>query len=344
MVSVSAYAQDGLGFEDMPSPSPVVNEEIITEEMPAEDPVIETEGGLQPEMEPQVQNETDILIPVESAVPPASDTLIDPVTEPPVAGQGAPDVTVTTTVPADAPAANDPITDDDVFYDADSLVPEGQLARRAPRNVNPRNEPATKLIIVKKNAGSDSRQAQLVAASRAIKLGRYSSALEIYNELYRKNKRDPNILMGRAISLQKLGLIEESIVAYEELLDLRPNNVEARVNMLGLIGEQFPAVALRQLKDLRERNPDNVGLVAQLAITEARIGNFDSAMRYMGVATSMEPNNANHYYNLAIIADQAGARREAVKYYEEALEVDTIYGGGRSVPREVIYTRLAQIR
>lgn len=342
MVSVSAYAQDGLGFEDMPSPTPVVNEEIITEEMPIQDPTIQPE--MEPIAEPVPSSETEILIPVENVTPPASDALAPPVTPPPGAEQGAPDVTVTTTVPADAPAANEPITDDDVFYDADSLVPEGQLARKAPRNVNPRNEPATKLIIVKKDARADSRQAQLVAASRAIKLGRYSSALEIYNELYRKNKRDPNILMGRAMALQKLGLAEEAIVAYEELLDLRPNNIEARVNMLGLIGEQFPAVALRQLKDLRERNPNDVALVAQLAITEARIGNFDSAMRYMGVATSMEPNNANHYYNLAIIADQAGARREAVKYYEEALEVDTIYGGGRSVPREVIYTRLAQIR
>lgn len=234
--------------------------------------------------------------------------------------------------------------DPDVFYDADELVPTGELSRNAPRKVNPALEPASKLIIVRQNASAGSRQAQLVSAGRAIKLGRHSSALEIYNNLYKKNKRDPQILMGRAVALQHLGLTEEAISAYEELLDVRPNNIEARINMLGLLSEQFPAIALRKLKDLRENNPDSIGLVAQMAITEARVGNFDSAMRYMGVAASMEPNNANHYYNMGIIADQAGATREAVKYYEMALETDTIHGGGRTIPRDQVYTRLAQIR
>jgi len=58
----------------------------------------------------------------------------------------------------------------------------------------------------------------------------------------------------------------------------------------------------------------------------------------------MEPNNANHYFNMGIIADQAGATREAVQYYELALETDTIHGGGRTIPRDQVYTRLAQIR
>lgn len=239
---------------------------------------------------------------------------------------------------------NNTAPDEDVFYDADELVPTGELSRNAPRKVNPALEPASKLIIVRQNASPGSRQAQLVSAARAIKLGRHSSALEIYNNLYKKNKRDPQTLMGRAVALQHLGLIEEAISAYEELLDLRPNNMEAQTNMLGLLSEQFPAIALRKLKDLRSNNPENVGLVAQMAITEARIGNFDSAMRYMGVAASMEPNNANHYFNMGIIADQAGATREAVQYYELALETDTIHGGGRTIPRDQVYTRLAQIR
>lgn len=300
--------------QEMPTPAPLVNEDI------------ERQLGLVEEIpeEAEIQN----ILPPEDVPVPDQGNLAAP-------------------QPADqalSPVAQEGITEDDVFYDADVLVPEGELARTAPRKVDPRVEPASKLIIVKKNAGANSRQAQLVAASRAVKLGRYSSALEIYNDLYRKNKRDPNILMGRAVALQKLGLMEEAIMAYEELLEIRPKNVEAHINMLGLISEQFPAVALRQLKDLRQRYPDNVGLVAQIAITEARIGNYDSAIRYMGVAASMEPENANHYFNLAVIADRAGVNEDAVRYYEKALEVDTIYGGNRTVPRDQIYTRLAQIR
>lgn len=236
------------------------------------------------------------------------------------------------------------ITDEDIFYDAQSLVPEGELARKSHRALDPRTEPASRMILVRQNASGNSRQARLVSAERALKLGRESSALEIYNELYSKNKRDKQVLMGRAVALQKLGLIEEAIFAYEELLDLEPGHVEARANMLGLMASKYPAVALRQLKDLRANNPDNVALVAQLGIAEAQLGNLDSAIRYIGVAASMEPNNASHLYNMAIMADQAGAKKDAIRYYEQALQVDSIYGGGRSIPREAVYSRLAKLR
>ena len=234
--------------------------------------------------------------------------------------------------------------EEDVFYDAEAFVPRGEMARNVPRKVDPKSEPAQRFLIVRKNAEMDSRSAKLVGAERALKLGRYSSALEIYNRLYEKNKKDVQVLMGRAIALQKLGLDEEAILAYETLLDINPDNTEARINMLGILSRKFPAIATRQLKDLAEKNPDNVALFAQIAVSEAQAGNFDSAIRYMGVATSMDPNNATNYYNLAIIADQAGAKNDAVKYYEMALETDTIYGGGKSIPRDQVYTRLAQIR
>ena len=47
---------------------------------------------------------------------------------------------------------------------------------------------------------------------------------------------------------------------------------------------------------------------------------------------------------MAVIADRAGRTDEAIKYYEKALEVDTIHAGGRTIPRESVYERLARIR
>ena len=47
---------------------------------------------------------------------------------------------------------------------------------------------------------------------------------------------------------------------------------------------------------------------------------------------------------MAVIADKAGDKKQAISYYEKALEIDTINGGGRSIPREVVYERLAQLR
>lgn len=166
----------------------------------------------------------------------------------------------------------------------------------------------------------------------------------MYNALYAKNKRDPNILMGRAISLQHMGQDDEAIRAYEELLDIHPGNVQAQVNMLGLVGQRYPSVGLRRLLELREKEPGNVAIIGQIAVLAANSGQNDEALKYLGMAMSMEPNNATHAYNMAVIADKMGHKEDAVKFYESALETDSIYGGGKDVPREAVYERLAQLR
>ena len=243
-----------------------------------------------------------------------------------------------------APSAIEPPSGDDDFFDADDLVPQGEMASSGPVKVNPRTQPASKLIIVKKNYEPDTQTAQLISAERAMKLGRYDSALEIYDVLYDLNKKDSRVLMGRAVVLQKLGRFDEAMGVYEQLEALEPENMDIKVNMLGLLATRYPSVALRRLLDLQQKSKSHVGLAAQIAVCYAKLGDTKSALRYLGTAASMDPKNANHLFNMAVIADRAGDKTMAIKYYEKALEVDTIHGGGRSIPRESAYERLAQIR
>ena len=186
---------------------------------------------------------------------------------------------------------------------------------------------------------------QLVSANRAMKLGRYEAAKEMYDELYKLNPRDAKILAGRAIVLQKMGMADQAINAYEELLKIYPDNADAIVNWSGLIRKQYPAVALNKLLDLHMSQPNNNVVTAQLGVANADAGNYPDAVRYLGDAAAAEPKNPLHLYNLAVVSEKAGKRDQAVTYYEKALEVDAIYGDGQNtVPREKIYDRLAQIR
>ncbi len=235
--------------------------------------------------------------------------------------------------------------DSDVYYDSLAQVPTGAMATSVgPREINPVLEPASKMIIVSKDRGENSAEALLVSANRALKLKRYDSALEMFDQLYAKNKRDVRILMGRAIAQQNMGLNESAIQSYEEILKLKPDNTEALVNMMGLVRSQYPEVALRRLLDLYSKHPNNAGIAAQIGVTNAALGHFDDAMRYLGIASTLEPHNAQHLFNMAIAADRNGNRAQAVQLYERALEVDVMYGASRSVPRERIYDRLSVLR
>ena len=234
--------------------------------------------------------------------------------------------------------------DEEEFFDADELIPQGEMAAEGPVNVTPSTHPASKYLIVNRKVKADTKSAQLVSAERAIALGRYDSALLIFDNLYKTNKRDPRVLMGRAVVLQKLSRFDEAMGMYEELEAVDPDNIDVKVNMLGLLGTRFPAIALRRLMDLHVKHPSHVALTAQIAVIAAKAGDTEAAVKYLGMAASMEPQNASHLFNLAIIMERLGDKKQAISYYEKALEVDTIYGAGRSVPRDTIYERLAEIR
>tara|TARA_B100001989_G_scaffold251399_1_gene230539 strand:- start:3990 stop:4775 length:786 start_codon:yes stop_codon:yes gene_type:complete len=240
-------------------------------------------------------------------------------------------------------AASEPTMDSPTYYDSDD-VSRGEMGSQGPVLYSPRERPAAPYVVVRRDQDAGTTSSQLVAAERAISLGRFDSALDLYEMLERKIGDDGRVLMGKAISLQKLGRFDEAMKVYEKISKLDPDNLDVKQNMLGLLATRYPAVAQRRLLELYQDNADNVGIVSQLAFAYSKSGDFPSALRYLGVASSMEPHNANHIYNMAIIYDQHGDTDNAIKYYEEALEVDTLYGSGRTIPRDAVFERLAQIR
>ena len=228
------------------------------------------------------------------------------------------------------------------YYDSDDFVPTAELA--APREVDPKYEPGSRFVVVKKGAGPNSIPAQIISAQRALSLGRYSSALEMYEQLYKRSPKNKQILMGLAVAQQQNGFSESAITTYEELLAMDPSNTDATINMLGILQTQYPSVAYRKLRELWNNNSQNPGLAAQLGLTSAAVGNAQDAIRYLGIAATLEPNNPSHYYNMAVISDRAGADKDAVDYYQKALEVDVAYGKSSSIPRDEVYDRLATLR
>lgn len=230
----------------------------------------------------------------------------------------------------------------DVFYD--SMPARRGVQPTVPEKADPVSRPAGKIIRVIKDFDKEDDRSLLVSAQRAVDLGRYDSALSLYDQLYKKNPRDPRILMGRAVALQKAGHVQNAIKMYEELLDVRPNHLEAEVSMLGLVRTRFPAMALKSLTALFKDHPNNAALSAEIGLAYADLGNIEDSLRHLGMAVSLEPNQAIYYYNMAVVSDRVNANKEAIRYYEEALSKDAIYGGKRSIPRELVYDRLAVLR
>lgn len=234
----------------------------------------------------------------------------------------------------------------DAYYDASAGVPSNKMAAAAgPRKVDPNIEPAQKFVVVSGVRKPTDSESVLISAGRALKLGRYDAALEMYNSLYAKNKRDSRILMGRAVAQQGLGQDDAAIETYQELLNIQPDATDALVNMLGLLKKKDPAIALQRMIDLSKKYPSNAGLSAQIGIAEGEAGNYGEAMRYLGTASVLDPANPLHPFNMAVLADRQGNVQDAIKFYEQALQVNALNSdSGQSIPKESIYDRLAVLR
>lgn len=249
---------------------------------------------------------------------------------------------------ANVMGSNVPERHSGTYYDSDAIVPDSALEEAGatgPRKVDPALEPGQTFVVVKKTGAASSFEAQYVAATRALKLGRYAAAMEMFEKLYKKSRKDPRILMGLAVAQQGAGFKESAAATYGELLDVQPNNADAIINLMGIMKDQYPSVTLQRLSDLRGKYPMNAGVPAQMGLANAEMKNYDDALRDFEVAASLDPRNPSHIYNMAIVVDRKGNVPEAIKLYEQALQLDaSLADTANGLPREEIYDRLAILR
>ncbi len=83
--------------------------------------------------------------------------------------------------------------------------------------------------------------------------------------------------------------------------------------------------AAMAMKDAREQNPDDLGLLISEANVQLKMGNKERFKALMEEATTKDPENAELQYNLGVIAAEAGENEAAKGYYEKAIELDPSY-------------------
>ncbi len=234
------------------------------------------------------------------------------------------------------------------YFDARDLAPP--LANEPNddyelRALDPDKDKASRFVVIDKDYDENSVEARLVSAKRAMDLGRYEAALRFYRGLRQDYPKNKDVLLGYATALQEKGKEDEAIVAYQNLLDVDPTNLDAHINMLGLVAQRYPAVALQRLNILNEEQKSfNPSIVGQIAFVQARLGHYEDALSSYAVLSAKQPDNPLHILNMGIVADKAGWKDKAIKYYEQAIEVDSIYGAGNGFDRDQIFDRLAQLR
>ncbi|MDD9901658.1 MAG: tetratricopeptide repeat protein [Alphaproteobacteria bacterium] len=197
---------------------------------------------------------------------------------------------------------------------------------------------------IQKDRTAADKDSRLTSARAALLQGNNKAALELFTELGRDYPQDESVMMGRAVSMQKLGMDEDALAAYEDVLRANPKNLEALTNMLGLVRAQDPTLSLEKLKELRTTYPANADITAQLGIAYGAAAEYESALRYLDMAAALGAGEGYVLFNKAVVYDRMGQGAHAANLYRNVLTRASEGALKEQLPLQAIRDRLAVLR
>ena len=161
---------------------------------------------------------------------------------------------------------------------------------------------------------------ELEKAYEALLAGYPQTAIDIYQGILDRHPKHRLAMFGMATTYHKMNDLATARDWYGRLLAVDPHHRDALNNFFVLMSEESPAEALSKLKQLESDNPTFSPIPAQIAVLHQQLGDNAMAAQAMARAVRLSPENLVYRYNLAILLDRVGNRKEAADLYRGLLE------------------------
>jgi cytochrome c-type biogenesis protein CcmH/NrfG len=192
------------------------------------------------------------------------------------------------------------------------------------------------------NKGGLVTDATQVAAYQAYEAGDDATASQLYRQVLQNDPRNVDALLSLAAVAARQGHTDEAVSTYQRALELDPNNNVAQEGLIVLLGQANPTESVSRLKTLIAQQPDAAHLHAALGGVYADQNQWPDAQQAYFKAFSLDPNNAEYAFNLAVSLDQLKKPDLALNYYQQALALLTKQGG--AVDKATLENRINQLR
>jgi tetratricopeptide (TPR) repeat protein len=154
----------------------------------------------------------------------------------------------------------------------------------------------------------------------ALQQNQFSQAREAYSQVLAKNATQRDALLGIAYAHHALGDTTQALSTLRRLIELYPRDSDAS-SALYLIGGGDPQAEESRFKQLLERGERPAILHYALGVLYFEQSRFGEAERSFSKAASMDPEQPDYAYNLALSLDRLGRIREAARQYVLALNL-----------------------
>ena len=223
----------------------------------------------------------------------------------------------------------------------------------APQKLEPltaKKDPLKNLVHERKN---DLRiHPELLRAYEFLKNNQWVEAQKSYQSVLHDDAANMDALLGLASALQHQDKLAEARSAYEQALIIDPSEAIALSALLlleGLEGEERTTTiskAENQLKEAINRDPRLALPYFALGNLYAQESRWQEAQRAFFEAFSVEPENADYVFNMAVSLDHLHQQELALHYYLSALALSesTPFKNAASFSQAQLKTRISELK
>jgi tetratricopeptide (TPR) repeat protein len=155
---------------------------------------------------------------------------------------------------------------------------------------------------------------------KALQQNQFGQAREAYSQALTRNSTQRDALLGIAYAHHALGNTEQALATLRRLVDLYPRDSDATSAIYLIAGGDFQTEETR-FKQLLERSERPAALHYTLGVLYYDQGRFGESERAFSRAASIEPEQPDYAYNLALALDKLGLARQAARQYVVALNL-----------------------
>ncbi len=183
----------------------------------------------------------------------------------------------------------------------------------------PSNAPVT--FRVTRNSKTDRISKDLLHAYDAFQSGANERAMTAYRKVLKRRPQNRDALLGVAALEMRAGNFNQATEVYYRLLSANPRDGFVKSALISLREDVDPVAGESAIKSLLHKNPGTANLHFNLGNLFARQSRWPEAQQAYFDAYRLDVGNPDYAYNLAISLDHLSKRREAMQFYQLAVDL-----------------------
>src|SRR6267143_5786239 len=181
------------------------------------------------------------------------------------------------------------------------------------------SEPTGSLAPIAINAPTLSVDPLVEQAYQAFQRNDLAAARDGYQRALVREPTNRDALLGLAAIDVRSGQLNSAEARYLRLLEIDPRDSHAMASLISLRGQLDPVASESRLKSLIANQPEAALLHFSLGNQYAQQSRWAEAQAAYFKAHSVDPENADYAFNLAVSLDQLHQGQLALEFYQRAL-------------------------